>query len=62
MPSKTYLSQTYSVKHNQAVHDFVGEAEIMHYSVFSESYYLKENSLIPSATIEGDGLKLFRFY
>ena len=36
-----------------SVHDFIEEAEIMHHCVFSNSYYLKENSLILSATIEG---------
>ena len=36
-----------------SVHDFIEEAEIMHHCVFSNSYYLKENSLILSATIGG---------
>lgn len=37
----------------ESVHDHLVEGTLMHHCVFSNAYYLKENSLILSATIDG---------
>ena len=46
-----FTDGTLQVRVLESVHDHLDEGTLMHHCVFSNAYYLKENSLILSATI-----------
>lgn len=48
-----FTDGTLQVRVLESVHDHLVEGTLMHHCVFSNAYYLKENSLILSATIDG---------
>lgn len=52
-----FTDGTIQVKTLQSVQDFAKEGEIMHHCVFANGYYLKEDSLIMSATINGERIE-----
>lgn len=52
-----FTDGTIQVKTLQSVQDFAKEGEIMHHCVFANRYYLKDDSLIMSATIDGERIE-----
>ena len=48
-----FTDGTIQVRVLESVHEYIEEGAELHHCLFSNEYYLKENSLILSATIEG---------